>query len=107
VTNRGRFWINGEKNAPTPTTLSGYHVSYKPASNENKEDKWHVFTIDLGGGQHVVIKSFHFQKMLAVDVHGVSHEDFNASGGLMGSFANAGALVTRDVCSSPITRSLY
>jgi hypothetical protein len=34
VTNRGRLWVNGEKKVPTPTTLSSYHVSYKPSTNQ-------------------------------------------------------------------------
>jgi len=82
---QNRYWMNGIIGEDVlidtmlPTTISGYPVQFQQPNAMQKE-----YTIDIGEGAKIVMKTWH--GMVRVDVSGGSFKQFGLSVGLMGTF---------------------
>lgn len=85
-----RFWLNKAigKITDESFTLSGHNVNFKQINAKSKQ-----FSIDLGSGEFIQIKSWN--GMVNIAVKSASNENFGNSVGLMGSFPS-GQLLARD-----------
>jgi hypothetical protein len=82
------YYLNGDLHVDMPASISGYPIEY--SSEDPKRQK---FTIILGDGQQIVIKTW--RDFVTVKVENGNYQSFFDSVGLMGKFVN-GHKVARD-----------
>jgi hypothetical protein len=92
------YWVNGVKSSHVdlykddfmllPFTISGYPITYRRLNS-----KQHEFTIDLGGNEKIIMKTWN--ELVRLDITGATSRDFGNSSGLMGTFGN-GVHMARD-----------
>lgn len=90
VSSFGEYFLNGVSYADkSDMTISGFPIAYsQPTANT------HVFEIQLGEGEKVILKSF--KDMVSVKVDAAGSKRFQGSLGMMGSFDDNGTLVARN-----------
>ena len=86
----GGYYLDGISGADlTSADLGGF-----PVTHTQPNDKQHVFRIDLGPGEDLIISTF--KDMVSVKVDNADQSRFVDSVGLMGEFGGKGRLVGRD-----------
>jgi hypothetical protein len=79
VASQGVYYLNGEAGADLPNTISGYTVSHTQPN-----DHQHVFDVDLGDDEHILIKVF--KDFVSVMFDSARFKHFGDSVGIMGGF---------------------
>ncbi|KAL7559155.1 hypothetical protein ACA910_010095 [Epithemia clementina (nom. ined.)] len=74
------YWINGKANPGLPAMLGGMY----PLTKEAQTLKRRIYLIDLGNGEHLIIKTY--KMMVTVAMEGSTVSNFGNSVGLMGDF---------------------
>lgn len=85
----GQYFLDGVSGADLPATFAGF-----PVIHSQPNEKQHVFKIDLGHGEDVIISTF--KDMVSVKLDNADESRFHASVGLMGEFGGKGRLLARD-----------
>jgi hypothetical protein len=89
VASFGVLLLNGVSGAKMPNFLAGKY----PVTHTQPSSKLHLFDVQVGEKQHIVLKAF--KDLVGVKVIGATHEDFGTSVGLMGRFGD-GKMLGRD-----------
>ena len=88
VNSFGSYFLNGISAGEMPANLAEFPVSYKVV-----DDKTHLFEIDLGDEQMLVIETY--KDLVSVKITGARADSFKNSRGLLGEFGT-GAKLGRD-----------
>jgi hypothetical protein len=84
----GSYWLDGVENAVFPNTISGFTITYTKPTKKSR-----VFDIDIGNGEHIMLKSF--KMFMSVSIQNGGLESFGNSVGLMGDY-KSGTILGRD-----------
>lgn len=94
VTGYGTYALNGVQHTPLTKNRDGKVMAGKfPVYHDPINKKTHEFTINLGGEEKIVVRTF--KDLVSVTVVNARTKHFNHSGGMMGSF-HTGAVTSRD-----------
>lgn len=85
----GQYYLNSVSGADLPAQLAGF-----PVTHTRPNDKQHIFTIDLGFEESLVVSNF--KDMVSIKVGNADESRFHGSVGLMGEFGGKGRLLARD-----------
>jgi hypothetical protein len=89
VNSYGDYFLNQVWSAELPSTISGFPVNYKQPSN----NKVHIFEIDLGMGEKIVLQTF--KDLVNVKLDETSLLRFGGSYGMLGK-PGTGEMLARD-----------
>ena len=89
-------WLNGNQNVDLEhgtSTLAGFPILYKRESHIKMGHKRHAYTVKISEEDHVTIKTF--KHLINIHFSNPTHQDFQGSLGLLGSF-DSGLRLGRD-----------